>query len=470
MAGLGAQIGALNNPQYQTIPDDQTADQGVDQAGPRAATVPRAGAAFGIGSLYDNYKKAQFQQITQATQLSAAARQRITQIYEAGTVNPQLQQDPRTGQQLDQLFKHMGLQGAPRGANGQLDWNALAPVRQLSELPETTLKALRQMQPAQRKAAVKAMHLVGVDDLWLNAPAEASDKEKHDFQAGFNRMLYGGGLHGMTAAGFQGWLDSNRNIMDQTFGEGSTDRFFSDHPEIFSEMQTQATASLTKINKSIAEIQARTDTLRGLTPEAKARIKYDTEHASEAHDMDQLLQVKTKYAGVELRDLPGLDAGKVRQLNASANDLNANARHWNQVVDDLKRNGGPSGQAMKDITKAYAEANSTFKTVSTAYYSALNGLGVSDELQHAFDDARDRLDTVKSAYDALSRPETKAAIAAATAQRATNVTTKPVNTGGGNSNWNPHPPGYAGDVKDSKGNPLGWNGTAWVQKSGAPPQ
>jgi len=423
MAGLSnySQIGALQ-------PGEATADANAPAQVPAAVSSPtpggggleqRANMGFAIGDVYNAYKKAQLDNVTEATQLSKASRDRLTQIWQAGKVNPNLQNDPKIHKQIGQYWKQVMGVDFPTKPGDTFDWDMLQPPKSINELSEPMLKQLQEMDPKRRAAAAKAMNLIDAGDAFLNAPAMMSDSAKAKFSGDYTRIMLQGGKNGMTGNEFMQWVETNHEALNQTMGDGTADAILND-PHTFEDMKASATAAL-------AKLQAQTDKLKGVDPLTKQKIKDDIATANAATSLADLRKVQMKYIGTENAQLPGIDAARIRQMNASADQDTQNVNFLRARVDSLVSGGIGSPRA--DVQNALKQATDDLRIATSANTSAINsGMAPPDYVSSAMSTAQARVDALQGQMDTINNPDVQKRISALRAQNVTGNNTNPVNT------------------------------------------
>ena len=414
MAGVSnfSTIGALSNPQEGTADTEaQQTPAGVPSAVPGGGRLQSgANAAFAFGDIYKQYKKAQLDEVNESTQLARASRDRLTQIWQAGQANPALQNNPQIHKQIQQYWKNVMGADFPVTPGQSFDWSMLAPPKSLEELSGPMLEQLRQMPPLQRRAFAKASNIIDANDAFLDAPATLSQTGINRVMTDYTNMMSKASSGKMDPAVLKQWVDTSRDQIDYVYGEGKANSILQDN-ELFGPMQTQMLAQLDKLNADTAK-------LKGLDPHTQAEIALDRQRIIDAKDVDGLTGLKRQVLGVQLRDMPGIDAAKIRQMNATADQDNAIASHWGEVVTEMKTSGGNPYTAAGQVNEQLKQANADLAIAANAYKTALNSPeGVPDDIHSAWVSAQQRVDDLTAAQKQFTDPKVLSAIKAAQANR-----------------------------------------------------
>lgn len=421
--------------------------------------IQGANAAFAIGDVGNAYQRAQLNDVNQKAALGKASRDRLTQIWETGTTDPNVQQDPKVHASIAQLYKNMGVP-VPVLPNGTLDWNAMAPVKDISTLSVPMLQMIGQMQPADRRNFVQSSHILGFTDDMLDAPAQATQQRLGQFQNDLTKITQGGGMGKMSGGQLMQWAKANKTLFDQAMGPDAYDQFIND-PSVFATMSANAQTQMNKIADTAAEIQARTKGINGLTPEAMARINKDNKQAQEASDLGGLAKIRTQYVKGEVSAYPQLIQAQIKALTDGAQAHAADAVLAGQKVIDLQATGGSIGAAKQLLTTQLAAANDVLRSATQVWTNASTNYGMTPEVQSVYDTALSNVNAIQDSLSQLSKKDVITNINAANAKRITGNTTTPVDASKPNNRpaWKPTK-NYGGE--DIQLEP----GKGWVNKAG----
>lgn len=447
MAGLGAL------PQFTDPSASQVGQQGPQYTTPMQQAMPQsASMGYAVGDLYGAVEKAKMQNVTNAAAFNKAARDRVSQIWEMGARNPQMQQDPRVKQQVDQLYKQMGMPTPV--VNGNLDWDSLRPAQSINDLSAQSLTMLQQASPQARRSMGHALGLIGVGDEFYNAPAQLAPTQKTAVLNDYSRMVMGGGAKGMTASGFRNWVETNRNNLEQAVGPGAADTILAD-PNMFAQMQQEATVNLDRM-------VAQTAHMKGMDARLRTQMINDQAQAHRANTLADLQTIRTQYVGAQLSAMP-------QAIQDKHNLVQSQIQHNKDLATGIAARiqqtgqGGTDSALARDLRALVASDTAAYDTASRNYTSALNSNGsVPAELDTAMTEAQKQLDTDRAAlkqYGSLS--DTRIRIAN-TAGGVTGNNTQPAHPG---SQWIP-----TMKWKASNGRQIGLNkaGTGYVYADGTP--
>ena len=228
---------------------------------PAVPNLPTAGPSQGadiaqaVGGIYDAYQQAQQAQVDQKLKLAESTKQRLGQIWELGVRNPQLQQDPRVAQQVQMLYKQMGMP-APVDASGKVDWAMLQPTTRFDQLkdPTATMKYLQSIpEGAQREQAARNMGIVGIDPSFFQLPRTLTPQEDAKVRTDYTKIYLQAGYKNMTPDQYVSWVKNSRNAIDQAYGPGTAESMMADK-DVLRSMGDMVKAKIDKLNDALQDV------------------------------------------------------------------------------------------------------------------------------------------------------------------------------------------------------------------------
>ena len=414
MAGIGALQPGIPQPSAAQV--GATAPIGLPNSAGQQTT---ANIGFALGGLQDAYKNAQLQDLERQTALTKMGRDRLAQIWEIGVKNPQIQSDPRVHQQVQSLYKQMGLPTPIDPSTGQIDWNQLQPVKQFSDLKDPMIQHLMQMPTPQRKAVMHAMNIVGADPGFEEAPAvwtPAQLTKMNTDLANIQRDL-GDPKKGMTAEAFAQWVDANKVGLNQQAGDPNYADSMLNNGKLFEQF---ANASVQRMQK-LAE-----DT--SLDAAKRKEIAADIQGI---HDLGSLRQAEAKWLKVKTDAYPAVIQQSMARMAASAQRDTAAAALAQATVVKIQANQATNPPEMQTLLRSQASAMQSYQEAVRTMNAALgpNGGGITPELQEAYNTAKQNYDSITAALKTLKTPAMQSKIQALKTGNVSGYKVNPVGPG-----------------------------------------